>query len=81
MQIPVTALIVIILIALLFIIVGLYAGQHLKRAYGNDVTEGLKRTMRIEPALIAEADLEHLPDLVRDYLIYVGVVGKPRCTI
>ncbi len=78
MKTPNTVLIVIALIALLIVIISFYAGQHLKRAYLADVSEGIERTLNIEPALINEADLAHLPDLVRDYLIYVGVVGKPR---
>lgn len=28
--------------------------------------------------LIDHDDLAHLPDLVRDYLLYVGVIGKPK---
>ncbi len=71
-------LIVVIAVAFLVIVIGLNAGQDLKRAYLTDVAEGIVRTRNIEPTLVTEADLAHLPDLVRNYLLYVGVVGKPK---
>lgn len=56
----------------------LIAGWKFRNAYEKDVTAGIERALRLEPALITEANLAHLPEPVRRYLIYVGVVGQPK---
>jgi hypothetical protein len=55
-----------------------YARSNLKNVYLADVAEGIRRTRSRQPEPITDADLAHLPDLVRDYLVSVGVVGKPK---
>ncbi len=53
-------------------------GWNLKRAYKSEVSEGTKRTRALTPPVVTEEDLAHLPELVRKYLISVGVLGKPQ---
>lgn len=78
MKILLIILISIISLAALLTATVLIAGWKFKNVYKNDVTAGIERTRRLEPALITEADLGHLPEPVRRYLIYVGVLGQPK---
>ena len=50
----------------------------MERAFRRDVSRGKKRIRNRAPAAITEKDLEHLPQLVRDYLISAGVPGQPE---
>jgi hypothetical protein len=56
----------------------IYGGWNLRRVYQSEVAEGKKRTEALDPPIISEEDLAHLPKLVREYLVMVGVVGKAR---
>jgi hypothetical protein len=50
----------------------------MKIQYKNEVRNGLLRTNSLIPALIAEIDLDHLPPIVKKYLIQSGVVGTEQ---
>lgn len=39
---------------------------------------GLERTSKIEPELLDEVDIQHLPAIVQKYLRYVGAVGREK---
>ncbi|MBD3386363.1 hypothetical protein GF407_15745 [candidate division KSB1 bacterium] len=65
------------LIILLFSVYG-YSSWSFKSQYISDVREGLQRTTTMQSELLTEKDLAPLPELVQNYLNYVGVVGKPR---
>ncbi len=64
--------------AALVILVILVAGRLMERSYRKDVFRGKERIHNRAPAAIIEKDLEHLPQLVRDYLIAVGVTEQPK---
>ncbi len=50
----------------------------MKRSYINEVKLGLKLTRNQTPEILTEADLTHLPNLVKQYIRYSGAVGKPK---
>jgi hypothetical protein len=50
----------------------------MKQAYKRAVLEALERTKGIVPGKLTEADLQHLPGIVRKYLRYTGSVGKEK---
>jgi len=50
----------------------------MKKIYKNEVTAALKRTSFLNPGIILESDLQHLPSIVKKYLYYSGAVGKER---
>ncbi len=50
----------------------------MKRQYKNEVRTGLLRTNSVIPSLIAKNDLDHLPPIVKKYLIQSGIVGTER---
>ena len=50
----------------------------MKRQYKNEVLTGLLSTNSLIPALIAENDLDHLPPIVKKYLIQSGIAGTER---
>jgi hypothetical protein len=50
----------------------------MKKLYRKEVTEGLGRAGMHKPVLITEADIIHLPEPVKKYLSYVGVIGKEK---
>jgi hypothetical protein len=50
----------------------------MKKTYISEISTGLKRTGKLKPGIITENDLAHLPEAVKKYLHYVGVVGKER---
>jgi hypothetical protein len=49
-----------------------------ERTYKKDVEAALGRTASVKNSLFEENDMEHLPSLVKKYLRYTGVVGKPK---
>lgn len=55
-----------------------YTGWRFENRYRQDVQKNLTRTQAIQPKVVTESDLAHLPAPVQAYLRYVGVVGKPR---
>ena len=50
----------------------------MKNLYKNEVNAALKRTSSLNPDIIKESDLQHLPSIVKKYLYYAGVVGKEK---
>jgi hypothetical protein len=64
---------------LVFIAIGILSWSEIKfeNSFRVDVQESLK-SCEISSDLISEEDLIHLPSPVRDYLNYVGVIGKPK---
>lgn len=55
-----------------------YTGWRFENRYQQDVQTGLMRAKTIQPTVVTDADLAHLPAPVQAYLRYVGVVGKPQ---
>lgn len=53
-------------------------GQNLRKTYQRVVKEGLERTSTLKKDTITEQDLNHLPELLRNYLKLTGVVGKEK---
>lgn len=68
------------LASLFFIAVFLlyYCSMQLYRVYKADVLSGLSRTRFLENQILTEDDMKHLPEPVKKYLNYVGVVGKEK---
>lgn len=54
-----------------------HAPWSFRSIYDRDVEAGLGRKPVVEE-LLTEPDLAHLPDVVRQYLEFVGAVGKPK---
>lgn len=65
--------VVILLIAILS-----WGSQHFEAQFKKDVETNLERTNRISTELMAEADIQSLPQPVQKYLRYVGVLNKPK---
>jgi hypothetical protein len=53
---------------------------NMKRRYLNEVTASLAQSEGECREILTEADLEHLPERVRQYIRYSGAVGKPKVT-
>jgi len=66
------------IIIVLIIIISLYYSQGLKRLYKNEVKAGLERINGIQPEIVTENDILHLPSTVQKYLRYTGVVGREK---
>lgn len=70
------------LIALLLIIIVAaalyYLSQDIPRTYRAEVKKGLSRVQSADLAVVTEADMNHLPAIVQQYLRYTGAVGQPR---
>jgi len=60
------------------VVISLIYSQHMKRVYKNEVKIGLERIKAIEPEILTEKDIQHLPLIVQKYLRYVGVIGKEK---
>lgn len=66
---------------LVLVVVLLSLGSLLfERGYKQDVQNSLNRSHSLPTEIITEADIQPLPQVVRRYLNYVGVIGKPRVT-
>ena len=50
----------------------------MKRKYKNLVREGLNRISNLKSNLITDQDTQHLPEAVKRYLLYTGIIGKER---
>ena len=50
----------------------------MKRHYQREVASGLAQIAKRTPEILTEADLAHLPQLVKQYIRYSGAVGKPK---
>jgi hypothetical protein len=77
---PGLRLLLFLTIASLVTLLSILAGAADASSFGNRFTaaarEGLAR--HAEPNLVTEADLEHLPAPVQQYLRVAGAVGRPR---
>ncbi|NJR32221.1 MAG: hypothetical protein HC778_04415 [Chamaesiphon sp. CSU_1_12] len=51
---------------------------NFENAFRQDVRENLLRTNRLPTEMLTEADIKPLPESVRRYLKYVGVINKPK---
>jgi len=56
-----------------------FASWNFKNSFKNDSAKAYKKAPQIEH-VITEEDLDHLPSIVKKYLHYVGVIGKPSIT-
>jgi len=64
-----------LIVTLIFFVIRWYFGTS--RQYCNEVEKALKE-VEVVNQLITEEDLKVMPELVMNYLIKVGVIGKPR---
>lgn len=55
-----------------------YGTWSYKTLYYREVTMGLQQTAAISDTLLTESDISPLPEPVRKYLRFAGVVGKPK---
>lgn len=62
---------------ILLLIVSFVGYMPLEGRYRREIASELKRTI-ISDSLIAEADIQHLPDPVKRYLRYAGVMHKRK---
>lgn len=49
-----------------------------ERGYQQDVQTNVDRVKKLEPSLVTETDIRHLPEPVQRYLRYAGVLNKPK---
>lgn len=52
----------------------------MKRIYKQEVRLALERTGRIKNEILTESDIQHLPEIVQQYLRYTGTLGKEKVT-
>jgi len=64
-------------IFLVVVIIG-YGTWSFNNTYKTEVLESLKHVVSIDDPALTESDLQPLPEPVRNYLRYCGVVGKPK---
>jgi len=50
----------------------------MKNKFKKIVLSELERTKNLEPELLTEKDLDHLPEVVKKYIRYTGIVGKEK---
>ena len=55
-----------------------YGSYHFEKTYQEDVEQSLARTNSIKTDLLTEVDIQPLPEPVKRYLRYAGVVNKPK---
>ncbi|MFZ5595929.1 MAG: DUF6544 family protein [Bacillota bacterium] len=55
-----------------------YRSRDLFRAYKSEVTKGLESTAAVERQFLTPDDTGHLPEPVRKYLAYTGVIGREK---
>ncbi|MBK9069401.1 MAG: hypothetical protein IPL79_00095 [Myxococcales bacterium] len=68
-------------IANLIILVAVVLGYSAARFHGrfaSDVQAALRQAPAVPAAPLTEADMQHLPELVKQYVRYAGAVGKPK---
>jgi hypothetical protein len=69
---------VILLISAVITCIAVWFSQSMKRTYANAVRSELKRNSIINPELLTEQDISHLPDIVKKYIRFTGSIGKPK---
>lgn len=50
----------------------------MKKIYQKAVLSELKRTKKLKSTIITEQEITHLPEIVKKYLRFVGVIGKEK---
>ncbi len=65
------------LIILVATVIG-YGTWSFRGMYENDVKTGIEKTSSMPESLLTEADIQNLPEPVKNYLRYVGTIGKPK---
>jgi hypothetical protein len=68
---------IIAIVVILIFGLAIFFMHRFERQFLNDVGLALKPSPQPSNRLIVPADLAHLPEPVRNYLIHAGVVGKP----
>ncbi len=69
---------IILLIAALTVLLLVYKSQDVKRMYKALAQMGLDRSAALEPDILTEKDIAHLPEPVQKYLAYTGAIGKEK---
>ncbi|TVR75408.1 MAG: hypothetical protein EA415_04030 [Sphaerobacteraceae bacterium] len=69
--------------ALLVLLAGVFAAAMIgrytfNRSVNHEISDLFQRTSAAEPAILSEADIEHLPAPVQRWLHYSNVVGRER---
>jgi hypothetical protein len=72
-KIPIIILFLVILAALF-----LYQAGSIKRIYNQEVLNSINQVKGNSDDLLTENDIQSLPETVKKYLRYTGVIGKPR---
>ena len=65
-------------IFILLIAIVVYNSRQFQGVYEEDVLSSIQRTKGEFNKILREEDMVHLPEPVRKYLHYTGVIGKPR---
>lgn len=65
-------------IILLVVIILTMSGHFFEKNYQNDVIDNLNNNVTSSTDMLTNADIENLPVLVQNYLIYSGSVNKPK---
>jgi hypothetical protein len=55
-----------------------WGSSRFESSWKKDVQENLKHNSTITTELLTEADIQHLPQQVQQYLKYAGVLNKPK---
>lgn len=71
MIIPIVSIIVLACILI-------YFATGITRTYKSEVKRAISASYEADPGLLTQEDMQGLPELVRNYLSYTGVVGKPK---
>ncbi len=72
--------ILLISIFLIILIVSLliYKARDLERTYETEVMKEIESTAYSSQGILTQEDIQHLPEPVQKYLIYVGALGKEK---
>jgi len=65
-------------IILLFVVVSGFGTWNFHRSFTRDVSDGFTRTSDLPIELITENDIRHLPEPVKHYLRYTGVLYREK---
>jgi hypothetical protein len=52
----------------------------MKRRYKKEVLEALERTKGIKNEILNDDEIQHLPDVVQQYIRYAGAIGREKVT-
>jgi hypothetical protein len=65
-------------ILILIAVVLSWGSSRFENTYLRDVKENLQRSNALAAEILSDADIRHLPLPVQRYLVYAGVVNKPK---